>query len=53
MSDPAGWRHLAGCLSADQQVKLLAGIRAVISNAPLFTPTMPRTGKPFSVRMSN
>jgi DNA oxidative demethylase len=53
MSDPRGWRHLAGCLSAEQQAKLLADIRAVISSAPLFTPAMPRTGKPFSVRMTN
>lgn len=35
------------------QAALLAGIRAVIAAAPLFTPTMPRTGKPFSVRMTN
>ena len=53
MSDPTGWRHLAGCLSADQQATLLSGIRGVISDAPLFTPTMPRTGKAFSVRMTN
>jgi alkylated DNA repair protein (DNA oxidative demethylase) len=32
---------------------LLSGIRAVIEAAPLFAPTMPRTGKPFSVRMTN
>jgi alkylated DNA repair protein (DNA oxidative demethylase) len=32
---------------------LLSEIRAVIAAAPLFAPTMPRTGKPFSVRMTN
>jgi DNA oxidative demethylase len=53
MSNPAGWKHLAGHLSAGQQASLLAGIRAVISGAPLFAPTMPRTGRPFSVRMTN
>jgi DNA oxidative demethylase len=53
MSDSAGWRHLAAYLSADQQAKLLADIRAVISSAPLFAPTMPRTGTPFSVRITN
>jgi alkylated DNA repair protein (DNA oxidative demethylase) len=53
MSNPAGWQHLAGYLSAGQQASLLAGIRAVISGAPLFAPTMPRTGRPFSVRMTN
>lgn len=35
------------------QEQLLADIRAVIAQAPLFTPRMPRTGKPFSVRMTN
>ena len=44
---------MAGYLSPDQQAALLASIRAVISRAPLFAPTMPRTGKPFSVRMTN
>lgn len=53
MSNPAGWQHLAGYLSSDQQASLLDGIRAVTSSAPLFAPTMPRTGKPFSVRMTN
>jgi alkylated DNA repair protein (DNA oxidative demethylase) len=32
---------------------LLAAVEAVITAAPLFTPRMPRTGKPFSVRMTN
>lgn len=35
------------------QAALLADVRAVIAAAPLFTPVMPRTGKPFSVRMTN
>ncbi|MFS8036035.1 alpha-ketoglutarate-dependent dioxygenase AlkB family protein [Xanthobacter sp. AM11] len=35
------------------QAALLADIRAVIAAAPLFVPTMPRTARPFSVRMSN
>ncbi|GLK79653.1 alpha-ketoglutarate-dependent dioxygenase AlkB [Methylopila turkensis] len=42
-----------GHLSPDEQVALLAALRAALAEAPLFTPTMPRTGKPFSVRMSN
>lgn len=53
VTDPAGWQHLAGYLSADSQAALLSDIRTVISGAPLFAPTMPRTGKPFSVRMTN
>jgi alkylated DNA repair protein (DNA oxidative demethylase) len=35
------------------QEQLLDAIRAVTRAAPLFTPRMPRTGKPFSVRMTN
>jgi alkylated DNA repair protein (DNA oxidative demethylase) len=35
------------------QVRLLADLRAVIAEAPLFTPTMPRSGNPMSVRMTN
>lgn len=42
-----------GYLSPADQDSLLAAIRAVVEAAPLFTPVMPRTGKPFSVRMSN
>jgi alkylated DNA repair protein (DNA oxidative demethylase) len=40
-------------LDRPAQEALLADIRAVVAAAPLFTPTMPRTGKPFSVRMTN
>ncbi len=35
------------------QDALRDAIRSVVRAAPLFTPTMPRTGKPFSVRMTN
>ena len=35
------------------QVALLADVRTAMSAAPLFVPRMPRTGKPFSVRMTN
>ncbi len=35
------------------QEALVAAVREVLREAPLFTPAMPRTGKPFSVRMSN
>lgn len=40
-------------LSRAGQDALVAELRTLISAAPLFTPRMPRTGKPFSVRMSN
>lgn len=50
---PDGFRHLAGYLSPAEQARLLEDIRAIVAAAPLFLPTMPRTGKPFSVRMTN
>jgi alkylated DNA repair protein (DNA oxidative demethylase) len=42
-----------GYLDRVAQEALLAAIRGVIRDAPLFTPRMPRSGKPFSVRMTN
>jgi DNA oxidative demethylase len=42
-----------GYLDRAGQEALLAMIREAIGQAPLFTPTMPRTGQPFSVRMTN
>ena len=40
-------------LDRDAQLRLLAEIGAVLHAAPLYTPRMPKTGKPMSVRMSN
>ncbi|MGE0849239.1 MAG: alpha-ketoglutarate-dependent dioxygenase AlkB [Hyphomicrobiaceae bacterium] len=48
-----GFRHLPAHLSPEQQAELLGEIREVLVAAPLYAPTMPRTGKPFSVRMTN
>jgi len=42
-----------GYFDDDAQEELAREIAQVIARAPLFTPTMPRTGKPFSVRMTN
>src|ERR1043166_362032 len=42
-----------GYLDRAAQEALLAAVRAAIREAPLFTPTTPRTGQPFSVRMTN
>jgi alkylated DNA repair protein (DNA oxidative demethylase) len=50
---PRGFCHLPGYLDPAAQGALLGEIRAIILAAPLFVPTMPRTGRPFSVRMSN
>ena len=40
-------------LDQGAQNALLAALRRVIAEAPLFTPTMPRSGNPMSVRMTN
>jgi alkylated DNA repair protein (DNA oxidative demethylase) len=48
-----GLRHLPGYLDRAAQEALVADIRAVVVEAPVFTPAMPRTGKEMSVRMTN
>lgn len=50
---PRGFRHLPDYLDRPAQEALLAAVREVVRASPLFQPQMPRTGKPFSVRMSN
>jgi alkylated DNA repair protein (DNA oxidative demethylase) len=40
-------------LDRPAQRRLVGEIRAIIADAPLITPRMPRTGKPFSVAMTN
>lgn len=40
-------------LPPERQTALLAALREILAEAPLFQPRMPRTGKPFSVRMTN
>jgi DNA oxidative demethylase len=54
-ADPtiSGFRFIAGYLARPAQDALLAAIRDVIAQAPLYTPRMPRTGKPMSVHMTN
>ena len=53
MQFPDGFRYFPQYLSPLEQAALLAGIRQGLAEAPPFTPTMPRTGKPMSVQMSN
>lgn len=43
----------SGWLDRVRQEALVDELRALLRQAPLFTPRMPKTGKPFSVRMSN
>jgi DNA oxidative demethylase len=45
--------HYPGYLDRPAQEALTADLREVVLAAPLYTPRMPRTGKPFSVRMTN
>ncbi|MDP4023087.1 alpha-ketoglutarate-dependent dioxygenase AlkB [Methylobacterium sp. NEAU 140] len=48
-----GLIHHPGYLDGPARRRLAAEVAAALAAAPPFTPTMPRTGKPFSVRMSN
>lgn len=50
---PKGVRHIPGALSREEQQALVDDIRAVVAQAPLYTPAMPKTGKEMSVRMTN
>ena len=58
MQDPSinglgGLSYLPEQFDRGEQEALLQEIRAVVAEAPLFRPVMPRTGKPFTVQMSN
>jgi alkylated DNA repair protein (DNA oxidative demethylase) len=45
--------YLPRKLKDAELARLLDEMRAAMEEAPLFTPTMPRSGKPMSVRMTN
>jgi DNA oxidative demethylase len=49
----AGLRLLPGYFDRGQQTALLADIRQIFAVAPPFRPRMPKSGRPFSVQMSN
>ena len=53
MYDHEGFVHLPGFLDAPAQAALVATLRDLVRRAPFFTPVMPRTGRPFSVAMTN
>ncbi|MGL4637382.1 MAG: alpha-ketoglutarate-dependent dioxygenase AlkB [Beijerinckiaceae bacterium] len=42
-----------GFFNVEAQQALVDEVRAIIKAAPLFTPVMPKSGTPFSVRMTN
>jgi alkylated DNA repair protein (DNA oxidative demethylase) len=48
-----GMRLIPGHLDRPAQEAVLAAMRAVIRAAPLYTPRLPKSGKPMSVRMTN
>jgi alkylated DNA repair protein (DNA oxidative demethylase) len=50
---PAGLRLLPGFLDPQSQAALLSALRPVLAAAPFYTPRMPKSGKPLSVRMTN
>src|SRR5271156_3525250 len=49
----SGVDHFPGFLDRAAQEALRDDVKAILTEAPLFRPRMPRTGKPFSVEMSN
>ena len=48
-----GLHYYPSYLDRDSQEALVAQVREIVREAPLFVPKMPKTGQPFSVRMSN
>ncbi len=48
-----GFKLHAGFFDRAAQEKLVVAVRLCLRDAPLYTPAMPRSGKEFSVRMSN
>ena len=50
---PNGFRHYPSYFSLAEQQSLIASVKAGVVQAPFFQPTMPRTGAPLSVVMSN
>jgi DNA oxidative demethylase len=51
--DTTGLRLFSGFFDRAAQEQLVALLREAIRGAPLFTPQMPQSGRPFSVRMTN
>jgi len=53
LGERAGLSYYPGYLDRDGQAALLAALNDVFALAPLFTARMPKSGRPFTVRMSN
>ncbi|MEM9600720.1 MAG: alpha-ketoglutarate-dependent dioxygenase AlkB [Pseudomonadota bacterium] len=52
-SFPPGFAHYPLYFTSDQQADLIDAVKNGVIEAPFFQPTMPRTGTPLSVVMSN
>tara|TARA_R110000868_G_scaffold46352_1_gene153129 strand:+ start:3102 stop:3740 length:639 start_codon:yes stop_codon:yes gene_type:complete len=50
---PAGFRYLPQALDRNCQAALIAAVVAAQERAPFWRPSMPRTGQPLSVMMTN
>ncbi len=50
---PPGALYFPGFLSARDQAGLLALVKEIVAEAPYYVPQMPRTGRRFSVAMTN
>ena len=48
-----GLTFVPGHFTASEQAGLVDDLRHLTREAPFFTPVMPRTGRPFTVRMTN
>jgi DNA oxidative demethylase len=48
-----GLHYLPGFIDPPAQQDLVEELRRAVAEAPFFTPVMPRTGRPFTVRMTN
>lgn len=48
-----GLTYVSGFFGPEEQRGIVSDLRAILVEAPLFQPTMPKSGAPFSVLMSN
>ena len=53
ISPPPGFKHLPLYFSPSEQAELIAYVKAGTKTAPFYQPTMPQTGAPLSVVMTN
>ncbi len=53
LNDATGMRLYPAYLDRERQAAVLEALNRVFAAAPLYTPRMPKSGRPMSVRMSN